>query len=255
MKILDQNTGFGVSDKYKVINTQDIVSQFEAEGYVIRDIQSAKVRNPEKNGFQKHLIRMSHPDTSFKVDGLQPEIVLKNAYDGTSSFNLRIGVFRFLCANGLEVGTAFQNETVRHVGQNVLEKVLEAAERIKMGFPEMQSQIEAMQATKLDTIDMLRFAESLKPVLTKGVSDLVGFEAMNLLGIRRMDDAKKDVFTVLNVIQENALKGAYHYETLRQNPNDSTKYVLKRSQGRKIKSLDRTSKVNQHVWDYALKLV
>ena len=249
---LDQTNGYNVSDRYKVINTPEIVSQFEAAGFTIESVLASQVRNPAKDGYQKHLIRMSHPDTTFKIDGLRPEIILKNAYDGTTAFNLRIGVFRFLCANGLEIGTAFQSETVKHVGQNILERVLEAAERIKLGFPEMESQIEAMSAKQLNVLDAMEFAKHIGEILKP---DVFFFERLDLLNVRRTSDVELDVFTILNVIQENALSGSYRYTaevTRKENP-ESKSLVMRR--GRKIKSLERTSKINTAVWDYALDLI
>lgn len=66
----DKQTGFNVSEKYKVINTKDLVTQFEAQGYKITKIESALVRDVSKQGFQKHVIRMSHPGLSLSISGL-----------------------------------------------------------------------------------------------------------------------------------------------------------------------------------------
>ena len=74
-----QEQGYGVSDRYKVINTEEILSQFESAGYQVRSVQKTRVNNPEKEGFQKHLIRLNYPDVDLKIDGIRPELVLKNA--------------------------------------------------------------------------------------------------------------------------------------------------------------------------------
>jgi hypothetical protein len=248
---LSQDKGYNVSEKYKVINTAEILSQFENAGYTVTKVQKAKVRDPLKQGYQKHLIRLSHPDTQFKIDGVRPEVILKNAYDGSTSFNLRIGVYRLICANGLEVGSTFQSETVRHLGNHVLEKVLEAAERIKLGFPEVQEQIKIMSQAYIGDYTQKQLASQIATVLQPNARD---FNLQDLLAVRRTGDISNDLFTVLNRIQENALLGSYRYTTeVTETLTNVTKLVDRR--GRRITSIDRTSEVNQAVWDAALKIV
>jgi len=56
--------------------------------------------------------------------GKAHEIILVNAHDGTSSYQMISGVFRFVCANGLFAGDAFEDLKVRHTG-NAVGRVIE----------------------------------------------------------------------------------------------------------------------------------
>ena len=252
-----QDHGYGVSDRYKVINTEEILSQFESAGYSVRSVLKARVKNPQKEGFQKHLIRLNYPDVDLKIDGIRPELVLKNAYDGTSSFVLKIGVFRLICSNGLEVGTTFQQTRVRHVGNNVMEQVLQGANAIKEQFPIMAEQIKIMQKVQLSQSEAEQFANDIGHYLIGNRSDLVNTDFEKLLTAHRHGDNGTDLFTVLNKIQENALHGYYRYtvETpvLKGMTQGQKDYRTK--SGRRIRSIDKTSQINTLIWDKALELV
>jgi hypothetical protein len=254
----NQNKGFNVSERYVPINTEMVVNSFEAAGYQINKVKSSSVRDPLKDGYQKHLIRMSHPDTSLKIEGLTPEIILKNSFDGSSSFRLNIGVYRLICSNGLEVGTTFTSERVRHVGKDVLFQVLQAAERIKLGLPQLANEIEVMRGYQMSQYEALELANMLgENVLLKGKSNVISTNFNKLLYARRPGDKPHDAFTVMNVIQENALKGFYSYQT-------ETPYLpgvkdpqmkIQTKTGRAVRSIDKTSDINRSIWDFTLDLI
>jgi hypothetical protein len=56
-----------------------------------------------KRGFTKHMIRLRKPGAVWFGEAL-PEVVLLNAHDGTSSYQMFHGIFRTIC------GTEFMNE-------------------------------------------------------------------------------------------------------------------------------------------------
>ncbi|STE61566.1 CP4-57 prophage protein [Escherichia coli] len=55
-----------------------------------------------------------------------PEIILLNSHDGTSSYQMLPGYFRFVCQNGCVCGQSLGEVRVPHRG-NVVDRVIEGA--------------------------------------------------------------------------------------------------------------------------------
>lgn len=102
-EILTQTKGYNVSDRYNVIPTQDIITEFERFGFELQDVSLARIIREEKENKQKHLVRMSQAEKLFGE--MRVDVIIQNSYDRSSALNIRIGMFRFACANGLIVGS------------------------------------------------------------------------------------------------------------------------------------------------------
>ncbi len=247
---LNRESGHNVSEKYKVIKTGELVSQFEAQGYAVRELKVQKSRKPEYKGFGIHALRMRHENLILNHEGLTPEIVLRNSYNGTSCFEIMMGVFRLVCSNGLVVGTTYESLKVRHIG-DVMPKVLAAMQTIQSQTEKMGDDIARFSGLVLTESQAREFAQRIAselvptdalatsgPVFGTVKSDL-------LLKVRRSEDQGLDLWSVLNRIQENALQGGLQYITRNENGNTRNATV------RRINSIDRSIKVNRLVWDVA----
>jgi hypothetical protein len=253
---MSQTSGYGVTKQFKVVDTAEVVSRFEAEGYQVESVLKANVRNQDKNGFQKHLIRMSHPEITCKVNGLRPEIIYKNAYDGTTQNEIFMGIYRFICANGLESGTDFERIKVKHVGDNVFGRVLDACLKMRQSFPELIDTVQRMQSRQLSQNEIVHLAQSMGEFLVSKRDNIVQADFSGLLRMRRSGDSSADLFTILNVIQENSLAGSYRYvsEVAQKDAPDAPKRLTTR-RGTRVKALDRTSQINTKIWDLASQFV
>ncbi|CAB1371333.1 protein of unknown function (plasmid) [Denitratisoma oestradiolicum] len=61
-----------------------------------------RVRDDGKREHTKHMIRLRHAD---QIAGREAnEIILLNSHDGTSSYQMLAGMFRFVCQNGMVCG-------------------------------------------------------------------------------------------------------------------------------------------------------
>lgn len=251
---LNRDAGHNVSERYKVIKTGELVSQFESQGYAVRELKVQRSRKPEYRGFGIHALRMRHEGLILNHEGLTPEIVLRNSYNGTSCFEIMMGVFRLVCSNGLVVGTTYESLKVRHVG-DVMPKVLNAMKTIQSQTEKMGEDIAKFSALQLTDVQAREFARRI-------ASELVPTDAMQLTGpvqgtvkadqllvARRSEDAGQDLWTVLNRVQENALQGGLQYIT--RNENGQTRNATVR----RINSIDRSIKVNRLVWDVANEIL
>lgn len=130
-----------------------------------------------------------------------PEIILLNSHDGSSSYQMLQGMFRFACANGLICGHSFGEVCVPHLG-DVTEKVIEGAYEVLGIFDDM----EAMKSISLTLNEQSLFARA---ALTYRYEehDKFPITESQLLTPRRWEDKKDDLWTTFQYVQENMIKG------------------------------------------------
>src|SRR5690606_28726686 len=107
----------------------------------------------------RHLIRLRRRFESVALRDSIPEILFLNAHDGTTAYQLRVGLYRVVCTNGLIVSAgAFPAFRVPHRG-DVVDDVIAAALQMGERFRNLAEQVERMERTILDERQQLRFAE------------------------------------------------------------------------------------------------
>ena len=245
--VLNQDKGYKVSDRYTVVKTAELLSQFETNGYEITSHDFARVNNKAKEGFQKHIIRMRHPNLDFNIEGLKPEIVLINSYDRSSSFVLMLGIFRFICSNGLISGTAYDGIRVRHVG-DIMPQVLQAAQDIQLKSAQLGDDVKRLSSVRLSQNDIVDFADDIGKILVGKRDDVTHIDTTGLLQLNRSEDRQNDAFTILNVIQENALNGNLQY-TVDTDKGPKTRKM------RTVRAIDKSTDINRAVWDRAAQFI
>lgn len=234
------------SQRFKPIPTIDVVRGLSKEGFHPVGVKQCRTRDESKREFTKHLIR-------FRKDGdIQPtisrdsvlEIVLRNANDGTSAYDLMAGMWREVCMNGLVVKTDHIDAIkVRHSG-DVVSKVIE-------GTYSVLSQSEAVLAAPEDwgrlrltrdhamayatSAHMLRFDDTPTPIKPE-----------QLLIPRRREDNAPDLWSVFNVVQENAIKGGL--SGTRASLDNNGRMRIRNVTTREVKGIDQDVKLNQALW-------
>lgn len=243
MRLLEQTSSLGMSEKYKVVTTKDVLDVFKCKGFEVTSMQATKVRNKDTDGYQKHLIRLTHPDFANILKDARPEIVVVNSYDGSTSLHMFLGAYRFICANGLMVGTGFGGQSVRHVG-DVNQRTADGIDKLVASIPKMVHNIEMLQIKTPS-------AAAVNEYLVRA-TDLVLPETGTLLDnvniqsyIRRDGDTGLDAYTVFNVIQERAIKQGLFFRHAKGNV----------SRTRPIKSITRTVDINRSLWDMANEIL
>ena len=103
------------------------------------------------------MLRLRHAS---QINGAEAnEIILLNSHDGTSSYQMLAGMFRFVCQNGLVCGDTFADVRVPHKG-NVTDHVIEGAYEVLHGFERVQDSRDAMRVITLDDGEAEVFARS-----------------------------------------------------------------------------------------------
>lgn len=199
------------SERFMPIPTIDVLRGLMSEGFMPVGAKQSRSRTEDKADFTKHLIRLRRVDDGkvYNVGDTVCEILLKNANDGTSAYELMAGLFRVRCLNSLVTQTGTIDAIkVRHsgdVGAKVIAgtyRVLNEAERT-LAAPQDWSSVRLNHEEKgilAEAAHLIRFGDAEGEITTP-------IKAEKFLAPRRIDDRADDLWTVWNVVQENAIRG------------------------------------------------
>jgi hypothetical protein len=235
-----------LSDKYKLVKTSDMIEKLEGQGFKLESFVANKVKKKERQGFQKHRAIFSHPSLlkSSHDDGV-PQLILTNSHDGTSAVILQLGFFRLVCSNGLIIGkTIGEPIALRHSGKYLYEELDRAVEKIAAQVATLD---EAITKMKLKTMTSNEIKELQRQSIDSRLLD--GEKLLEVsMRVNRSEDSELDLFTVMNVIQENLIRGGAVLTVERENKT-------KQKTLRAVNSIHTQTKINTAVWDNAFKLV
>ena len=227
------------SERYTYIPTIDVLRGLRKEGFEPFMVAQSKSRIEGKSEFTKHMIRMRHAG---QVNGKPEanEIILINSHDGASSYQMLAGVFRFVCCNGLVVGDISNDIRVPHRG-DIQGEVIEGAFRVLEDFEAVDASTEGMKALELEPEEEHAFATA---ALTLRYGERgegqppAPVTAEQLLQARRPEDRGHDLWTSLQRVQENSLRGGQPGRT----PQG------RRTHTRAVGSIDRSVSLNRALW-------
>lgn len=236
---IQQTTAHGkVSDKYAFIPTTRPLAVFADHGWFPAKIQQAGA-SPENRGYQKHIVRLRHPDFSNGEDF--PEICMINGHMGNSRFKLFLGWFRTICLNGLITGDIQEQHSIRHIGY--ADDKVDAAIKSLLGTAARTiPQVESLKSIQLERPEQIAYAESA--IEMAWVDGKYAVRPDHVLSVRRFDDKKSDLWTTFNRVQENIIKGG-----IPQYRADGS-----RIRSKQVKSIDKDVKLNQALWTLTEKM-
>jgi hypothetical protein len=170
-----------------------------------------------------------------------PEVLFLNSHDGTSAYQLRVGLFRVLCTNGLVVSMGiFPVWRVMHRG-DVVQDVVCAALRISERFERLAAAVQRMERTMLDESERLELAA--QALALRFPNDAPGaMQPSQLLVPRRAEDVGSDLWRTFNVLQENILRGGL----VRRSASNR----LTRTRG--IRAIREDVRLNSALWEMAI---
>ena len=227
------------SERYTYIPTIEVLRGLRKEGFEPFMVAQSKSRIEGKTDFTKHMIRMRLAG-QVEAKPEANEIILINSHDGASSYQMLAGVFRFVCCNGLVVGTVFNDIRIPHKG-NIQDDVIEGAFRVLDEFEAVDASADGMKALTLKPDEQRAFATAAlalrygernegQPSAPITVDQL--FEA------RRPEDLGHSLWTTFQRVQENALRGGQRGRSVQG----------RRMQTRTVGSIDRSVSLNRALW-------
>lgn len=235
------------SSNYALIPTIDCIRGLEKAGFYPVKAKETNCRDENNAPFAKHLLRFRR-EGIVEVGGSVPEIVMINSHDGKNSYQLKAGIYRLVCANGLVVGSELFARTIRHQG-DVVSKVVEAAGEIIDIIPKAVTIIEEWKGIQLNEDQRIAYAESAALLKWDKETRLL---ASKLLSPRRVQDTSKDLWSTFNVLQENIIKGGIRY---RNSPTEENPYAhVRRNSTRAINSVSENTRLNCALWNLTEKM-
>ena len=234
------------SERFQPIPTIEILRGLTREGFVPVGAKQSSSRIEGKADFTKHLIRLRRIDDGkvYNVGDTVCEILLKNANDGTSAYELMAGLFRIRCLNSLVAQTGKIEEIkVRHSG-DVQAKVIEGTYTVLKGAEHALSAPQDWSSLRLNEEEQHILARSAH-VLRFGDGDgdtKTPIKPEQLLSARRPGDLGSDLWTTWNVVQENAIKGGIRAITRDEFGRQ------RRVKSRAVTGIDQDIKLNKALW-------
>jgi Domain of unknown function (DUF932). len=233
-----------MSDRYAFTHTYDIVDALQKKDYKVVSIQGGDTR------FSKLLVRMRHrqyiESPSIQADGA-PELIIMDSHDGTKALKLALGYMRFVCMNGCIAGDLLYNRVFRHASRDLMAQVMLEVNDIGTYVNTLTHSVDAMRNYRTTIGDRIHLAD----VVTNARfgSDRGETFKLNmrpkLLHRRRHEDTAEDLHTVVNVIQENAIRGGLQYCT----DTHSARGRMIRS--KPVNEVNKSVAINTQLWNEA----
>lgn len=249
--VFTRERGPKTSILFGVASTIDVINDFRDNGFVVTSAdqpRSTKKVDPDHKLYNKHSVVLTdskYLSTDCKRSEI-PQILLTNAHDGTSSFKLLGGFYRFICANGMVIGEDIHSIKLRHeFGVIFRQKIKDAIPEITSRLEEKVALVDQWKSIELPERDQIKLAESCTLIRFDGDKDkLKAFKGKDLVLPQRPEDAANDLWTVFNRIQERIINGGVEGVGANNQP-------LKM---RAITSGERKIALNRAIWNEAAKL-
>lgn len=227
-------------ERYGYIPTSTILDNMRNEGYQVRSVSQQRSRDVSRREHTRHMVRLWHPDMP-SDNGGQHEIILLNSHDGTSSFRLASGFFRFVCCNGLWLGKKEMDIKLYHRGANLANEVIEGSFKIIKQARTIAQDIQELEHKEMATDRRIAFANQ---ALRIRFGDRSPISAEQALKYHRSEDSTNTFWNIFNRVQENVLNGGMWGRSA----NGKQRKI------RAISGMDKAANFNSRLWD-ALQVV
>lgn len=142
-----------MSDEYKVVDNTSVIQSVKK---VLKGTGAALQEAKTFSGGQRTLWKWNFPKTEVKVntkDIVNPQLIIQNSYDGTTSLNIMGGAFRLVCLNGLTIGNVLTNKKAVHKNSNTEIDKIESSinDTIKMLVNIFETEFPTLVQTPLRT--------------------------------------------------------------------------------------------------------
>lgn len=223
------------SSRYTYIPTIEVLQGLRKEGFSPFMACQTRTRDEGKADHTKHMLRLRHASAIGAAEA--SEVILLNSHDGSSSYQMMSGLFRFVCANGLVCGSVQSDIRVRHSG-NIIDNVIEGATQILEDFELVDGQKNSMKALTLNTGEQSAFANAALALKYETDIAPAPITESQLLEPKRMADRAGDLWTTFNRVQENLVRGGLRGRSA----------TGKRVTTREVQGIDQSIKLNRALW-------
>jgi Domain of unknown function (DUF932) len=231
-----------VSPNYNFMPTYQIIDALKDEGFYVSGHQSARSRLPGGLAYAKHLIRMRHQNDI--ATDITPEVIIINSHNRSAALQIKAGAFRFVCQNGLMIGTTTgETGKIYHNAKHTMDHIIGTAIHLASTSRDRLGIVDTMKSVVLSKDDRHEFAYAARDLLPN--PHLVD-NVDELTYINRYEDKEDTVWHVYNRIQENVMRGNYMIKSL-------YKGLPMVRKARPVQNIDRNVQLNEKLWDLAVE--
>lgn len=244
-------TNPGVSGKYIHANTETVINDMAKLGWYPVEAKQCRKKKNSKGIRSFHIIALESDDPRTRIidqygnQEAKVRIIIQNSHDGFNSFRFMVGVYRFVCENGMVVADAqFADFSIRHINYS-FEELRGIVAKVMNQVPATIDKMNAMNTTILTDGQKRELAvETYK--IRKGFTaeDKVNVDDQtvdDLLTPMRTEDEGNTLWNVFNVLQEKMIKGGF----------SATGKNGKVRKQRPISSIKKDVEYNQRLWAIA----
>lgn len=239
------------SARFQTIKPAMIAEVLDGHGFDLVHLKTGRAKSEDRASFQTTIARYRSRD-GFAIDGLGFDLIFKVPHLYGSLVGV-LGLFRGTCSNQLNVGTHFETVKVKHLG-NPMTDLDTLIPQLVAQREQLVDTVKSMQARDVSPKELVQLAKQVATIRMDGIGDVSNVHTSDLLKVRRSGDAKNDLFSVLNVIQENAIRHGISYQTTGIDERGLT--IVRNNTTRRIKEESATAiELNASIWDAATKLL
>ena len=149
-----------MTNEYKVVTNKEII---DTAVPILKKHKAELKEAISLGGGERTVWKWIIPDIKIEVgsgDMLNPEIIIKNSYDGSLQVHILAGAFRLVCSNGLIIGVTLGQTNFKHnVNNKNLENLDEAIEKTINTSIDIGGEFEMLANTVLDERDIFKLVE------------------------------------------------------------------------------------------------
>jgi len=201
------------SERFVPVQPSQISDVLANHGLRLNHLKTGKARINERAHHQTTIARYVADDSQDIVkaigQGSTLDLLVK-APHLTGCVEFRLGFFRGSCANQWNAGKLMARVKVRHTG-DCLDEIDRAIPALIEQRAEMIDMIRRMQEHQVSAPELAGLARNVANIRLEGVENINQVRLTDLVQPRRLEDRQTDLFSVANVLQENALRYGIRY--------------------------------------------
>lgn len=239
------------STRFQVIKPELIETVLSKHGFNLASLKTGQAIIQDRAAHQTTIARY-RSQNEMKINGHNLDIVAKvpHLYGAVELF---LGTYRQVCSNGMTVGIKFTSFKIKHLGSPI-DQIEQALPILVAQEQQLVETIKAMQDTKLSPAMLENLAYDAAVLRLNGITNVLTLDSRSLLAKRRNEDVSSDLYTTLNVIQENLVRGnlSYLIRSLDKDGVPTTRNQTARAVGdRSVRSVE----FNAKLWDIATSYI